>query len=184
MLYQQLTSDSGGLGEFTRGLRAALKGVDVTPIAGLDLQQSIEAVMRVARFELDRCPSLRAAATSESDPLAAHDLVSVLADETLSLAVWLRQLNAPSWMLARLGAASNFRLHAIASERIDDLNRALYWAVAVVVVQLSALGHTNDRPGADDLARLISLTSRVGAAQQAADVEAWNELLSSYRLFR
>lgn len=182
-LYQQLTSSSGGLGDFTRALRAALKGAEVTPFAGLDLQQSIEAVMRVARFELDRCPALQGAANSETDARDATGIVSVLTDETMSLAVWLRQRNAPAWTLSRLCATSNFRLHAIAAQRVGELNAAHYWATAVMVVPTTALANANDPPRAEDLGRLIALKTQVGVARHVSDLEAWNELLSSYRLF-
>lgn len=173
----------GTIGGFTRELRGAMKGAEVTPLPGLDLPRSLEAIMKVAKHYFDIAPALRAQAEQPGGVEAARELAeAVVAD-----GVWLRSLSAPYWLYGWLEAGDAFALLSRVAYDAGDARQSLHWLVAALLVPATILGdarHGMPTLSREDVARLLALQRSLGADAIEEETESWHDLLAGYRLFR
>lgn len=186
----------GGLAAFARGLRRHLRDTASEPFPGLDLQTSLECVMRVARMHHEvLLPGLATLAdgaegdAADLDDQPAHDRLRVaerLTSELLNLAIWLRTTGAPTWLLARLGARNVFRAHAQAAMHASAFRVALHWSTPVLLLPTTVLVDIDapELPARVDVERLMALRRMNATGAVNEEIEAWAEIFSSYRLFR
>jgi hypothetical protein len=167
---------------FSSSLRAAMKGAEVLPIAGLDLPRSLEAIMKVAKHLLEFTPPLRAR-TLEGDLDAARER----AEAVVATGVWLRSLNAPEWLYGFLEAGDAFLLLAAAAASHDEPRTALHWMVAALLSPATLLSDGTGgalRMTQADVARLIALQRTLGTEATEEEMESWHDLYGGYRLLR
>jgi len=183
--------DETSMAAFTRRLRALLRDGAVVPLPGLELSASLEAFMKLARFRIEfaepRLELLRHHAGGVDDAEGSiDDAATELCEEAMSLAIWLRNLQVPSWMYRVIDAPTLFRTSAEYRLRVGDDRAAMHWSVALLVVGSTILASDGERSALErrDLERVVMLERSVGARALAEELEAWHDLLSSYRLFR
>lgn len=171
------------LASFTRRLRSALRGATVVPMPGLELSQSLEALMKVARHTFETSPPLyeRCASADHQDASAAG---MELCEETMALAIWLRNLDVPWWLYRYVDAPRAFRAHAHAAARAGLTTRAVHWTIACCVIPATRLTTPSLALDRDDIRRLVEAETVQGPGAVHDEIQAWHDLFASYRLFR
>ncbi|MFT4702464.1 MAG: hypothetical protein ACI81R_000148 [Bradymonadia bacterium] len=189
-LYSSLLRRSGDpplLTKFTRHLRTALKGQDIKPFEGLTLQRSLEALMKLAKHQLETVPAY--AQQVESGLLStrvrsALDPAEKWATESISTAVWLRSLQAPPWTLHHLEAGVAFRELGNIAWQLGAKRVALHWLIARLLLPATHLFQPTDHLSGDDVERLVALQQELGPQAVCDETEAWRDLYSGYQLLR
>lgn len=179
-LYSRVRGNPPSLATFAKQLRQELHGAEVEPFEGLTLQSSLEALMKVAKHELVRIPELLSGGSTAADRVTN---VATLCDETLSLTVWLRTQGCPTWLIARADVPGAFAAARDVALGVGDLRLALHYTAALFALPATVLG-TSDALTRGDLERLRVLDAKLGAGALVAELEVWNDVFSSYRLYR
>lgn len=175
--------DSANLASFTRRLRGTLRGATVVPMPGLELSQSLEAMMKLARHRFETAPALLEACEL-APPEEAAAAGMELCEETMALAIWLRNLDTPWWVYGQVNAPRAFQAHARAAARAGLLRRAVHWTVACCIVPATRLGTPGIAMNRDDIQRLVDAEAQLGPSTVHDEIQAWHDLFASYRLFR
>lgn len=173
--------DPPNVGAFTAGLRRELKAGTPQPFDGMDLPRSLEAVMKVAKHQLESGPALRATIAEGGD--SGYKAARELADSALSTGVWLQSIRAPSWLFPFLGAPRAFALLAACAREQGEARESLHWIVALLLAPATRLRTPEDRALHQDVVELLlSLQRELGASALQDEFESWRDLYHGYRL--
>ena len=185
-LYMSVLHRAGeppSLGAFTAELRRALKAGTPVAMPGLELSRSLEALLKVAKLQLETGPELGAVAHVADE--AGYEAAIKLADAALSTGVWLQSVGAPGWLFPMLDAPAAFALLAERARDAGKPREALHWLVALLLAPATLLR----TPGSVDLERrhvelLLAVQRELGPSALQDEFEAWRDLYAGYRLLR